>query len=169
MLATELLRKKRDLGTLSREEMSFFFQSFLKGDVADYQASAMLMAFCMGGLSDLEIQALTETMIHSGKIAAWPVAKNKLVDKHSTGGIGDKVSLVLLPLCCLEGLYVPMMSGRGLGHTGGTLDKLESIPGMRVRLELSEAAGILEKQGECLSVKPRKSLLLIKDCILCVT
>ncbi len=84
MLATELLRKKRDLGSLSREEISFFFQSFLKGDVADFQASAMLMAFCMGGLSDLEIQALTETMIHSGKIAAWPVSKSRLVDKHST-------------------------------------------------------------------------------------
>ncbi len=127
MIPQEIIRKKRDGGSLTSQEIAGFFNGFLDGQVADYQVSAMLMAILLKGMNHEETAKLTEVMRDSGEIFKWPYDKSKVVDKHSTGGIGDKTSIVLLPLCVLEGLKVPMIAGRGLGHTGGTLDKLEAI------------------------------------------
>lgn len=127
MIPQEIIRKKRDGGSLNSQEIAGFFNGFLEGQVADYQVSAMLMAILLKGMNHEETAKLTEVMRDSGEIFNWPYDKAKVVDKHSTGGIGDKTSIVLLPLCVLEGLKVPMIAGRGLGHTGGTLDKLEAI------------------------------------------
>ena len=127
----EIIRRKRDGYALSEPELSEFFSGFMGGVVADYQMSAMLMAIALRGMTPEETSALTCLMRDSGQVLEWPYPRHLLVDKHSTGGIGDKTSLVLLPLVILAGLKVPMMAGRGLGHTGGTLDKLEAI-GWRV-------------------------------------
>jgi pyrimidine-nucleoside phosphorylase len=127
LIPQEIIRKKRDGRSLDAEEIAGFFNGFLEGQVADYQVSAMLMAILIKGMNHDETAKLTEVMRDSGEIFRWPYDKSKVVDKHSTGGIGDKTSIVLLPLCVLEGLKVPMIAGRGLGHTGGTLDKLEAI------------------------------------------
>src|SRR5689334_14950176 len=130
MIPAEIIRKKRSRETLSFSEMEEFFLGLLKGRVTEYQVSAMLMAMFLNGMSEDETASLTKIMRDSGQVISWPYKKNLVIDKHSTGGIGDKTSLILLPICALLGLRVPMISGRGLGHTGGTLDKLESIEGM---------------------------------------
>jgi pyrimidine-nucleoside phosphorylase len=127
LIPQEIIRKKRDGHPLSAEDIEFFFNGFLSGTVADYQVTAMLMAIYFRSMSEDETARLTTLMRDSGEVFKWPYEKSLIVDKHSTGGIGDKTSIVLLPLCLLEGLKVPMIAGRGLGHTGGTLDKLESI------------------------------------------
>lgn len=127
ILPQEIIRRKRDGNALTEGELRAFFEGFLKGDVADYQVSAMLMAILMKGMTHRETADLTRIMRDSGEKFSWGPDKHRHVDKHSTGGIGDKTSIVLLPLCVLEGLTVPMMAGRGLGHTGGTLDKLEAV------------------------------------------
>jgi pyrimidine-nucleoside phosphorylase len=126
-LPQELIRKKRDGGTLTEAETAAFFGGFLRGDVADYQVAAMLMAIFARGMERAETAALTRIMRDSGAKLAWNFPKNLIVDKHSTGGIGDKTSLLVLPLALVAGLKVPMIAGRGLGHTGGTLDKLEAV------------------------------------------
>ncbi len=126
-LPQEIIRLKRRCETLSESSIKEFFEGFLNGKVADYQMGAMLMAIAIRGMHESETIALTKTMRESGKEFRWPYPRHLVVDKHSTGGVGDKTSLVILPLCLLEGLKVPMMAGRGLGHTGGTLDKLEAI------------------------------------------
>lgn len=123
----EIIRRKRQGGCLSQAELEAFFYGFLAGDVADYQVAAMLMAIVLKGMEPDETAVLTRVMRDSGDVLSWPFPRSELVDKHSTGGIGDKTSLIVLPLCLLEGLRVPMMAGRGLGHTGGTLDKLEAV------------------------------------------
>jgi len=143
----ELIRKKRDGHSLEASEIQEFFESYINGQVADYQASAMLMAIWLKGMSFVETAQLTKTMRDSGRTLAWNGDVTQIVDKHSTGGVGDKTSLILLPLCCLEGLTVPMISGRGLGHTGGTLDKLQSIPGMKVRISEDEARQVIDTHG----------------------
>lgn len=127
----ELIAKKRDGGVLSREEIDEFFLGFHEGRIADYQMSAMLMAIYLKGMTNQETADLTLAFVKSGRSLDADLAKipGPKVDKHSTGGVGDKVSLVLAPLCASLGIVVPMMSGRGLGHTGGTLDKLEAMPG----------------------------------------
>ncbi len=128
MHVTDLIRKKRDGGELERAEIEFLIDGYTRGSIPDYQVSAWLMAVLLRGMTRAELAALTECMLHSGQVlnfAELPAAK---VDKHSTGGVGDKTSLVVAPVVAAGGLYVPMISGRGLGHTGGTLDKLESIP-----------------------------------------
>jgi pyrimidine-nucleoside phosphorylase len=136
MRAVELIIKKRDGGCLSREELEFLIRGYLAGTIEDYQMSAWLMAVFLRGMTAAETADLTRAMMHSGETYRWPRRNGRRpVDKHSTGGVGDKVSLALAPLAAACGVPVPMVSGRGLGHTGGTLDKLESIPGFQVRVE----------------------------------
>jgi pyrimidine-nucleoside phosphorylase len=143
----ELIRKKRDGKRLSPEEIRAFIADYSADRVPDYQASALLMAIFLRGMDGEELTALTQAMLHSGDeldLSSLPAAK---VDKHSTGGVGDKVSIHLAPAVAACGLYVPMISGRGLGHTGGTLDKLEAIPGFRVDLDVQEFARVLAEAG----------------------
>jgi pyrimidine-nucleoside phosphorylase len=142
-----VIRHKRDGRELSREEIAFFTRGVVSGAWADYQASALLMAVYLNGMSDAEQQALTEEMLCSGELLDFSELPQPKADKHSTGGVGDKTSLVLAPLAAACGVAVPMISGRGLGHTGGTLDKLESIPGYRVGLELPEFRRVLAEVG----------------------
>jgi pyrimidine-nucleoside phosphorylase len=131
----ELIARKRDGGTLTRDEIQGLIAAYQAGAVADYQLSAFLMAVFFRGMTDGEAVALTEAMLHSGDVLELASVRRPKVDKHSTGGVGDKVSICLAPLVAACGVAVPMVSGRGLGHTGGTLDKLEAIPGFSVTLE----------------------------------
>jgi thymidine phosphorylase len=147
MLPQEVIRKKRFGYPLSAAEISGFFAGFMRGEVADYQVAAMLMAIVLKGMDRQEATALTLTMRDSGRRLHWGGDQSQIVDKHSTGGVGDKTSLVILPLCILEGLRVPMIAGRGLGHTGGTLDKLEAITGTNVFITSEEADRLLQVHG----------------------
>src|SRR5947209_3261952 len=147
MRAVDLIRKKRDSGELSREEINFLVSGYTSGDIPDYQMAAWLMAVWIRGLNRAELAALTEVMLHSGEVLNHSEIPGKKVDKHSTGGIGDKTSLILAPIVAAGGLTVPMISGRGLGHTGGTLDKLEAIPGFNVNLSLEEFRRVLRECG----------------------
>ncbi len=143
----DIIIKKRDGGALSREEIEFFARGVTDGSFADYQATALLMAIFWRGMSAQETAWLTDAMMRSGDVIDLRDIPGAKVDKHSTGGVGDKVSLLLAPLAVACGLKVPMMSGRGLGHTGGTLDKLEAIPGFRVQLSVPEFRTILQQVG----------------------
>ncbi|MDR5710436.1 MAG: pyrimidine-nucleoside phosphorylase [Armatimonadota bacterium] len=134
MRVEELIRKKRDGGILSREELAFLVEGFVRGEVADYQMSAWLMSVYFRGMTDRETADLTLVMARSGRMLDLSGVPGPKVDKHSSGGVGDKTSLVVVPLVASCGVKVPKMSGRGLGHTGGTLDKLESIPGLRTEI-----------------------------------
>ena len=147
MRAVDVIRKKRDGGTLDRAEVEFFVAGVTGGSLPDYQAAALLMAILLRGMSTEETAVLTDAMVRSGVRMQYPGIPAVPVDKHSTGGVGDKTSLILAPLAAACGAYVPMMSGRGLGHTGGTLDKLEAIPGLRTRLSLDELRGALAAVG----------------------
>jgi pyrimidine-nucleoside phosphorylase len=147
MRAVDLIRKKRDSGEHSREEIDFLVSGYTRGDIPDYQMAAWLMATWLRGLSLPETAALTEAMLHSGEVLDLSDLPEKKVDKHSTGGVGDKTSLILAPIVAAGGLTVPMISGRGLGHTGGTLDKLESIPGFNVNLSLGQFRSVLRECG----------------------
>lgn len=145
----ELILKKRDGHSLDESEVSFFINGFLDGSIADYQMSALLMSCFFQGLNIEETKAFTRSYIESGESlqfdASLPVA-----DKHSTGGVGDKISIMLAPIAAALGLYVPMISGRGLGHTGGTLDKLETIPGFQTAYEMQELHDLVMKHGYAL-------------------
>lgn len=143
----DVIRKKRDGEQLSPEEIAFFVRSITRGEMADYQAAAFLMAVYLNGMTDDERHALTQEMLHSGEVLDFSDVPLPKADKHSTGGVGDKTSLILAPLAACAGVCVPMISGRGLGHTGGTLDKLEAIPGFRVNLSLDEFRSILKRVG----------------------
>ena len=147
MLFVELIRKKRDGHELTREEIDAIVNGYTRGDFPDYQVSAFLMASLIRGLSRAETAALTEAMLNSGETLDFSELPGVKVDKHSTGGVGDKTSLLLSPIAAAGGLYVPMISGRGLGHTGGTLDKLEAIPGFSVNVSLQEFRKILRDIG----------------------
>lgn len=147
MLPASLIAAKRDHHELSDEEIGFFIQGFATGSIPEYQMSAMAMAIFLNGMTPREIAALTYEMLHSGTQLAWPKDGFQRVDKHSTGGIGDKTSLILAPLLAECGLQNPMLSGRGLGATGGTLDKLEAIPGFRTNLSLDEITRLTQSVG----------------------
>jgi pyrimidine-nucleoside phosphorylase len=146
MRIVDIIRKKRDGHELSREEIESFVGGYTCGDVADYQAAAWLMAVLLRRMTKAELTALTGAMLNSGSVLDLSSLPGKKVDKHSTGGVGDKTSLIIAPVVAAGGLLVPMISGRGLGHTGGTLDKLESIPGFNVNLTLTDFLRIL---GAC--------------------
>ena len=144
MLALRLIERKRDGGRIEAGEWRALMNAYAAGHVPDYQMAAFLMACFLRGMDRAETSALTDAMLHSGDTLDLAYLNKPRIDKHSTGGVGDKVSIVLAPLIASLGVAVPMMSGRGLGHTGGTLDKLESIPGFRTDLSLAEAKRLLE-------------------------
>jgi len=169
MRAVDIIAKKRDGGALDRAEIACFVEGVTSGSWPDYQASALLMAILLRGMTRDETAWLTDAMVRSGvriDLRDLPGAK---VDKHSTGGVGDKTSLILAPVAAACGLQVPMMSGRGLGHTGGTLDKLEAIPGFRVDLSLDEMKAALAKSrcamlGQTAQIAPAdKKLYALRD------
>jgi pyrimidine-nucleoside phosphorylase len=143
----DTIRRKRDGEALTAESIRTFFGGYLDGAIEDYQMAALLMAIYFQGLTADELAVLVDVMLHSGEVADFPDVPGVKVDKHSTGGVGDKVSLVLAPLVAALGVPVPMMAGRGLGHSGGTIDKLESIPGFRTDLTLNEARAQLQRIG----------------------
>jgi len=145
--AIDVIRTKRDGGELSRNEIESLVNAYTRGDIPDYQVSAWLMAVVLRGMTRAETAALTDAMLRSGEVLDLSSIPAKKVDKHSTGGVGDKTSLVLAPLAAAAGVAVPMISGRGLGHTGGTLDKLESIPGFNVDLPVAQFRRVLETCG----------------------
>lgn len=169
VLPQEVIRKKRDGGTLTAAEIAFFVEGLSTGRIGDGQVAAFAMAVFFQGMSRAETVALTEAMRDSGRVMAWPGLPGPVLDKHSTGGIGDKVSLVLAPVLAAAGAFVPMLSGRGLGHTGGTLDKLESIPGYltrpdpeRLRQTVAEAGCAIVGQSDGLAPADRR-LYAIRD------
>jgi pyrimidine-nucleoside phosphorylase len=145
--AIDVIRKKRDGGELSGSEIESLVNAYTAGDIPDYQISAWLMAVVLRGMTRAETAVLTDAMLHSGEVLDLSSLSAKKVDKHSTGGVGDKTSLVLAPLAAAAGVAVPMISGRGLGHTGGTLDKLEAIPGFNVNLPVTQFRRVLESCG----------------------
>jgi pyrimidine-nucleoside phosphorylase len=147
MRIVDLIRRKRDGHELTREEIEFIVRGYAQSQFPDYQMSAWLMAVLLRGMTGQEIAVLTEAMLHSGITLDWSDLPGKKVDKHSTGGVGDKTSLILAPIVAAAGLFVPMISGRGLGHTGGTLDKLESIPGFNVNLAPDKMREVLSRCG----------------------
>lgn len=145
MRTVDLIHRKRGGEELAREEIAHLVEGYTRGEIPDYQMAAFLMAVCFAGMSGRELSALTECMVRSGETLDLSAIPGVKVDKHSTGGVGDKTSLIAAPLAAAAGAVVPMISGRALGHTGGTLDKLESIPGFRTDLS---AAEFLQKLGE---------------------
>jgi pyrimidine-nucleoside phosphorylase len=147
MLVTDLIRRKRDGAELQRNEIEFLVNGYTRDEIPDYQMSAWLMAVLLRGMTRAELAALTETMLNSGQVLDFSALGAAKTDKHSTGGVGDKTSLIIAPIVAAGGLYVPMISGRGLGHTGGTLDKLESIPGFNVNLSVSDFRRVLAQCG----------------------
>src|SRR5690242_6021532 len=146
----DAIRRKRDGQELSAAEIGHLVRGFTTGEIPDYQAAAWLMAALLRGLTRAETAALTDAMLHSGEVLDFSDFTAKKVDKHSTGGVGDKTSLVLAPVAAAGGLIVPMISGRGLGHTGGTLDKLEAIPGFNTSLSLADFRRVLRECGMAL-------------------
>jgi pyrimidine-nucleoside phosphorylase len=149
MRTVDLIQRKRDGEELSPEEIEFLINGYTSGDIPDYQMSSFLMAVYFSGMTDREVSRLTECMLHSGDTVDLSAVPGVKVDKHSTGGVGDKTSFIVAPLAAAAGVVVPMMSGRALGHTGGTLDKLESIPGFRTDLTAEEFEKQLAELGLC--------------------
>ncbi len=155
MNIVEIINKKRVGDSLSKEELSFAFNGYLSGDVKDYQMSSLLMAICINGMDDNEIFDLVDIFIKSGDILDLSMIPGIKIDKHSTGGVGDKTSLVICPIVASLGIKVAKMSGRGLGHTGGTIDKLESIPGFRINLKDKEIENQVKEIGVVITGQTR--------------
>src|ERR1700723_3228938 len=147
MRTVDLIHRKRDGEELAPEEIEFLIEGYTNGDIPDYQMSAFLMAVFFSGMTDREVSRLTECMLRSGDTVDLSSVPGVKVDKHSTGGVGDKTSFIVAPLAAAAGVVVPMMSGRALGHTGGTLDKLESIPGFHTNLTTEEFRKQLAELG----------------------
>ena len=170
----EIIEKKRDNQELSKEEIEYFIKGYTSGEIADYQVSALIMAIYLNGMTKQETTDLTIAMAHSGEMLDLSVLNEVIVDKHSTGGVGDKVSLILLPLVASLGIPVAKMSGRGLGFTGGTVDKLESIPGYITGIDIPEFIKNVEKIGismisQTLNLAPAdKKIYSLRDSISCV-
>src|SRR5262249_41456489 len=148
--ALDIIARKRDGKPLTREEIAFIVRGYTGGDIPDYQMAALVMAIYLRGMSFEETAGLTMEMLNSGVVVDFSDLGRRCVDKHSTGGVGDKTSLVIAPVVAAAGLLVPMISGRGLGHSGGTLDKLEAIPGFRINLSLREFRATLDRVGAAL-------------------
>jgi pyrimidine-nucleoside phosphorylase len=149
MRTVDLIRRKRDGEELAPEEIEYLVDGYTSGEIPDYQISAFLMAVYFAGMTDREVSRLTECMLRSGETVDLSSVSGIKVDKHSTGGVGDKTSLIVAPLAAAAGVVVPMMSGRALGHTGGTLDKLEAIPGFRTDITPEDARQLLSEVGLC--------------------
>src|SRR5438270_7935704 len=149
MRTVDLIHRKRDGEELFPEEISHLIDAYTNGEIPDYQMSAFLMATFFAGMTDREVSRLTECMLYSGERVDLSSIPGIKVDKHSTGGVGDKTSFIVAPLAAAAGVVVPMMSGRALGHTGGTLDKLESIPGFRTDFSAEEFQKQLAELGLC--------------------
>ena len=147
MIPAEIIKQKRDGAHLSKDHLGEFIQNYVEGSISDYQMTALLMAIFFNGMDDDELYSLVDIMVNSGEKMDFSNLECFVADKHSTGGVGDKVSIILAPLLAEAGLAIPMISGRGLGHTGGTLDKLETIPGFRVDLSLTEFRKAVEQIG----------------------
>lgn len=169
----EIIAKKRDKKELSKEEIEYFVKGYTNGDITDYQAAALVMAIYINGMNDEETTNLTISMAHSGEMLDLSVFGKNVVDKHSTGGVGDKVSLILLPIIASFGIPVAKMSGRGLGFTGGTIDKLESIPGYNTGVEINNFIENVKNIGisligQTMNLAPAdKKLYALRDTISC--
>ena len=157
MRAVDIIRRKRHRAELDREEIAFLVSGYTEGTIPDYQLAAFLMAVTLVGMTEQETLALTEEMLHSGSVLDLSELPGEKIDKHSTGGVGDKTSLIIAPLAAAAGVTVPMISGRGLGHSGGTLDKLESIPGFNVGLTLTQFREVLGEAG-CALIGPTREI-----------
>ena len=170
----DIIAKKRDKKELSKEEIDFFVKGYTSGDVTDYQAAALIMAIFINGMTDLELYDLTFSMANSGEVLDLSEFGENIVDKHSTGGVGDKVSIVLLPIIASMGVPVAKMSGRGLGFTGGTIDKLESIPGYNTNIDINKFKENVHKIGismigQTMNLAPAdKKIYALRDTISCV-
>lgn len=170
----DIIEKKRDKKELSKEEIDFFVDCYVKGEIADYQASALVMAIYLNGMTENETTNLTLAMANSGEVLDLSKLNKVIVDKHSTGGVGDKVSICLLPLVASMGVPVAKMSGRGLGFTGGTVDKMQSIPGYKTEIDIQQFVENVKKIGismisQTLNLAPAdKKLYALRDSISCV-
>ena len=170
----EIISKKRDKNELTKEEIEYFVQGYTKGEITDYQASALIMAIYINGMNDREITDLSIAMAYSGEVLDLSRFGENVVDKHSTGGVGDKVSIILLPIIASMGIPVAKMSGRGLGFTGGTVDKMETIPGYRTKVDVNEFIQNVEKVGismigQTMNLAPAdKKIYELRDAISCV-
>ena len=170
----DIIEKKRDKKELSKEEINYFISEYTNGNIADYQMAALIMAIYLNGMTKQETTDLTLAMAHSGEILDLSKLGKIIVDKHSTGGVGDKVSLILLPLVASLGVPVAKISGRGLGFTGGTVDKLESIPGYKTEIDMDTFVQNVENIGismisQTLNLAPAdKKIYALRDSISCV-
>ena len=170
----EIIAKKRDNEVLTKEEIHYFITEYVAGNVTDYQAAALVMAIYINGMTKEETTNLTIEMAHSGEILDLSVFGKTVVDKHSTGGVGDKITIVLMPIIASLGIPVAKMSGRGLGFTGGTIDKLESIPGYNTSVEIDKFIENVKETGisvigQTANLAPAdKKLYALRDAIACV-